>query len=172
MEIHNLRYHDLRTNDTLNGPGFRVTLFVSGCNHRCQECHNPETWDINGGKEFTKNELDIIIHELNRPEISGLTISGGDPFHPLNFNNTIKICGYIKNELNIQKNIWVYTGYVWEKLTTNAKNNIFMNGIDVVVDGPYIKELRNTKIPFAGSKNQRMIDVKKSTEAHVVIWSR
>lgn len=158
-----MRYFEIRKDDTLNGVGNRVVLFVSGCNHKCDGCQNPQTWDCNNGNLFTKETRNELIDAVNQPHIDGVTFSGGDPLHP----NNIKTIQKLANEIHeLGKSVWLYTGYVFEKIPKEVAISF-----DVIVDGPYIKELNDVKYPFAGSTNQRVIDVKKSLlEEKIVLF--
>ena len=146
-----MRFHNITHDDMLNGDGLRVVLWVAGCNHYCKGCQNPVTWDPNGGLEFTTNELEEIYKKLNKPYISGLTLSGGDPLYPGNREQIELICKWIKKLLP-HKTIWCYTGYLFEQV----KHLPVMEYIDVVVDGPFMEELADTKYHWAGSTNQRI----------------
>ena len=168
-----MRYLDIKTNDDKNGPGFRTVLFVSGCSHHCEGCHNPETWDPSVGVPFDLEALDKIFDSLKRDECSGLTLSGGDPLYPDNRESITALCKVIRDADNLKsKTIWLYTGYLFEQV----KDLELMKYIDVVVDGPFVKSLHNKFLLFKGSKNQRLIDVKKSLLENSVVlydpWSR
>lgn len=184
-----MNYHAIRYQDTLNGPGFRTVLFVAGCEHRCTRCHNPETWDPNGGKPFGKKEVKEILTSLKDKYVTGLTISGGDPLAPYNIEEVSKLCKEVKLATP-DKTIWVYTGYTYEEcrgyiakvktpigdiaavevLDSTIMSKLFEN-IDVLVDGPFIENLKDPKYLFAGSTNQRKIDIPTSLrENNVVLW--
>lgn len=135
-----------------DGEGVRVTLFVSGCPHHCLGCHNPEGWNPNAGKKFTKDTFDKLIKLLKRDYIDGLTISGGEPFAPGNREEVFDICKKVKSILP-DKNIWVYTGYDIEEKYFSELGKY----IDVIVDGKFIQSLRDITLPFRGSSNQRII---------------
>ena len=161
-----------------NGPGVRVVLWVSGCTCRCSGCQNPESWDFNAGKIFDETAKQELFNALNKPYIKGITISGG---HPLENNNVEEIYLLIKEikEVFPTKNIWLYTGYTWDHIFTTVcldrldVNNVYRKAAvemcDVLVDGPYIEEQRDITLKFRGSKNQRLIDVKKSIEQNAII---
>lgn len=154
-----MRYHNITKDDMLNGDGLRVVLWVAGCEHRCPNCQNPVTWDINGGLEFDESAKREIFDELDKSYISGITFSGGDPLHTKNRADT----GALINEIAEKypnKTIWVYSGYEWQDI----KNLPFMKNVDVFVDGVYIESMRDTLLPWRGSSNQKVIDVKKSLE--------
>lgn len=144
----------------------RVVLWVSGCTCFCKKCHNPETWNFNSGKQFTNNAMHELYNALKQPYVQGLTLSGGHPLDPQNLKQCTEICITIKTMLP-EKDIWLYTGYVWEDI----KNLPIMNYIDVLVDGPYIDELRNISLAFCGSSNQRIINVQQSLEQDkIILW--
>lgn len=175
-----MRYHNITTDDMLNGDGLRTVLWVAGCSHHCKGCQNPQTWDINGGIPFDTAALEEICTELKKSYISGLTLSGGDPLNINNINYITMLCEYIKKKFP-KKTIWIYTGYTWEVLKQAAfykgilKKAIFYKSIlkyaDVIVDGEYIEELRDITLPWRGSSNQRVIDVQRSLkEGRVVLW--
>lgn len=147
-----MNYHNIKHDDMNNGDGIRVTLFVSGCNHHCKGCQNPQTWSVNGGILFDSNALNEICAELDKDYISGLTLSGGDPLHPANRDTITDICKKVKY-LYPHKTIWLYTGYKYE----NICDLEVMNYIDVLVDGEYIEELRDISLEWIGSSNQRVI---------------
>ena len=160
-----MNYCGITAPDIANGNGCRVVLWISGCNHKCKGCHNPETWDYKYGKIFDEEAKNIIARWLSKPYIKGLTLSGGDP---LNRNNDelieiLDLCKYVKTKFP-DKDIWIYTGYTLEELidlsNKNKDINIeILNQCDYLVDGPFIKELRDLSIPFRGSTNQRIIDL-------------
>lgn len=147
---------------TVDGPGFRISIYCAGCENRCPGCHNPQTWDVNAGEEKTVDELfDHIVAD----DFSNVTFSGGDPMlRPLGFARLAK---RIKTETN--KNIWCYTGYTFENLIRRADALELMRWIDVLVDGPFILSQRNEDLLFRGSENQRILDVPKSLEAQKAI---
>jgi anaerobic ribonucleoside-triphosphate reductase activating protein len=165
-----MNFHGIEKDSMLNGDGLRVVLWVSGCNHHCKGCHNPQTWDINSGREFAFDDLLELMAEVNKRHVAGLTISGGDPLHPDNWETVHKICKDIKNQFP-RKTIWVYTGYEWEDVVGDLCFSDFSKYVDVIVDGEFIEELKDVNYPWAGSTNQRVIDVKKSLEqGEVVLW--
>ena len=162
-------YHNILHDDMRNGEGLRVVLFVSGCNHRCEECQNPQTWDCESGIEFDSNAFSEIFEALGKDYISGLTLSGGDPFHPNNVDMVSTICSTAKS-LHPNKTVWIYTGFLYEELLPMYEYSILKN-CDVLIDGEYKKELADVKYPWAGSTNQRIIDCKKSLEqGEIVLW--
>ena len=152
-----LHYHEIRKDDTLNGDGVRVVIFFSGCNHACKGCHNPQTWDLNSGKLFTDEAKQELFALASKDYVDGITLSGGDPLIPNNIESVMKLCKEFKTKYP-DKTIWCYTGYTVEELNLEA----FEDLIDVIVDGPFIPEKEDVKYPFAGSTNQRIVDVKKT----------
>ena len=154
-----MRYHNITKDDMLNGDGLRVVLWVSGCNHCCPECHNPITWDPNGGAAFTEKEKQELFAELDKSYISGITLSGGDPLHPANRLDVRSLVMEIREKYP-QKTIWLYTGYLWE----NISHFEIMKYIDVCVDGEYEKDKRDVQLHWRGSSNQRVIDVQRTLE--------
>lgn len=159
-----MRYHNITKDDMLNGDGLRVVLWVAGCEHRCPNCQNPVTWDIDGGLEFDEAAKNEIFTELEKSYISGITISGGDPLHTKNRKDTGELVVEIAEKFP-QKTIWVYTGYEWHEV----KDLPFMKYIDILVDGKYIERVRDTQLEWRGSSNQKVIDVKKSLEIGKVV---
>lgn len=162
-------FHMIRTDDMLNGDGLRVVLFFAGCEHHCEGCHNPETWDCNSGKELTKADIEQIYAELEHDYISGITFSGGDPMHFENVVQVAELIYTIKYKFP-NKTIWLYTGCSYETMIDFYEvMNFPLHLIDVVVDGEYDKSLADVKYPWAGSTNQRVIDVKASLASNDVV---
>ncbi len=159
-----MRYHNITKDDMLNGDGLRVVLWVSGCTHKCKNCHNPVTWDIHGGLEFDKEAKGELFEALGQPYISGITFSGGDPLHPANCVDVAALIHEIREKFP-QKTIWLYTGFCWDEVNTLEA----VRNADVLVDGPYIEKLNDPKIHWRGSSNQRVIDVKESLEKNRVV---
>lgn len=154
-----MRYHNITKDDMLNGDGLRVVLWVAGCTHQCKNCHNPVTWDIRGGLEFDREAKEELFKELGKPYISGLTLSGGDPLHPENREAVEKLIAEIREKFP-DKTIWMYTGFLWDEVSPlNAVKNI-----DVLVDGRFVEELKDTSLKWRGSSNQQVVDVKTSLE--------
>lgn len=148
----------------LNGDGLRVVLWLSGCTHHCEECHNPQTWDINGGIEFDQAAEQELYAALESEYISGLTLSGGDPLHPEHMDEVLELVKEVRNRFP-QKTIWLYTGYLWEDIQQMP----IISLVDVVVDGPFVKALLDPQYHWAGSTNQRVIDVKATLAAREVV---
>ena len=162
-----MNYHDIKHDDMNNGPGLRVTLFVSGCDHYCNGCQNPETWSTKSGIPFDDTAIEEIFEQLNNDYISGITFSGGDP---LNENNRVEVCSLIHQirlKYGKSKSIWIYTGYTWEEIV-NTLTPVLL-GVDVLIDGMFDKDLADVNYHWAGSTNQRVIDVQKSLEEKKVV---
>lgn len=143
----------------LNGDGLRVVLWVAGCSHCCKECHNPITWDPDGGILFDETAKQEIFGQLDKPYISGITFSGGDPLHSANRLTVRGLMEEIKEKYP-DKTIWLYTGDRWE----NVLHYPMMRYVDVLVDGEFVQELKDTKLRWRGSANQRVIDVQQSLQ--------
>ena len=152
-----MRYHNITKDDMLNGDGLRVVLWVSGCSHCCKGCQNPITWDVNGGVLFDDTAKQEIFEQLDKPYISGITFSGGDPLHSANRMDVRALMAEIREKYP-EKTIWLYTGDVWE----NVMHYPMMRYVDVLVDGEFMLEKRDVKLMWKGSSNQRVIDVQKS----------
>lgn len=153
-----MNYITIKKDDLMNGEGIRVVLFVSGCHHHCPSCHNPESWDFKYGKKFDDKVLEKISSELSKNYVDGLTISGGDPLAPENLDAVKSICEFVRYHFP-KKNIWIYTGYTYEKLLED-KNPILTNKLcDVLVDGPFVERLKDLGLEYRGSSNQRIIKI-------------
>lgn len=159
-----MNYHDIVKEDMLNGSGIRVVLFVSGCEHHCKNCHNPQTWSPDSGILFDESAVEEIKKELNKSYVSGLTLSGGDPLHCSNYKACLELCKQLRVEFP-NKNIWLYTGSSWEDISGLE----IMNYVEVVVDGEFVDELKDVNFRYAGSTNQRVIDVKASLSQNKVV---
>lgn len=174
-----MNYIMIRTDDMLNGDGLRVVLFCTACDHQCKNCHNPETWESSNGNPFDENAKLKIFNELDKDYISGLTISGGDPLNRNNLDDVLTLCKEVKTRYP-HKTIWLYSGYTWSYMFDNVnavdvfgnqKRQQILQYCDVFVDGRFKEELADVKYPWAGSTNQKIIDVKKSLELNkVVLW--
>ena len=153
-----------------NGAGVRTVLWVSGCDVHCHNCHNPQTWDFNSGIPFTDDTMQEILYDLSKPYIKGLTISGGHPLDPRNAPKVLEIVKRVKMVFP-NKDIWIYSGYVWENIIKDETLREILKYSDVLVDGAYVDELRDISLPFKGSSNQRIIDVQKSlSENKIILW--
>jgi anaerobic ribonucleoside-triphosphate reductase activating protein len=159
-----MNYHNITTDDMLNGSGLRTVLWVAGCEHRCPKCQNPITWDPNDGLLFDQNAMNELKQELSQPYISGLSLSGGDPMFTGNRTTILKICKEIKSEYP-HKNIWMYTGYKYEEI----QDEPVMQYIDVLVDGKYVYQLDDPKKHWAGSSNQRIINISETIKQGKII---
>lgn len=153
-----MKYSEITYPDVNNGEGCRVTLFVSGCSHRCKGCHNPETWNFDFGKDFNDDVKIRLFDIVSKPYIKGLTLSGGDPLD--SYDDVLDLVKEFRNRFGETKDIWVYTGYVIDDLLKLNKDEI-LDYIDVLVDGEYIEEQRDVSLAFRGSKNQRIIKIRE-----------
>ena len=158
-----MNYHNITKDDMLNGDGLRVVLWVSGCNHHCKNCQNPQTWNKDSGIPFDLDTIFEICNQLDKPYISGITFSGGDPLFPDNREIVCTIYALIK-DCYPTKTQWLYTGYKWDEI----KNLPIMEYLDVVVDGQYEDDKRDITLKWRGSSNQRVIDVQKSLADNTV----
>lgn len=164
-----MNYHDITTDNMLNGDGLRVVLWVSGCTVNCKNCQNPQTWNFNSGIPFTEESMNEIIDNLNKPYITGLTLTGGHPLESANLSTIKTIVKTVKSRFP-NKTIWLYTGFIWEEIKEYYV--LFwdiISNVDVLVDGRYVDELRDITLPFRGSSNQRIIDVQQSLKQDKVV---
>ena len=152
-----MRYHNITKDDMLNGDGLRVVLWVAGCDHCCKGCQNPLTWDCDGGLLFDEAAKREIFEQLECSYISGITFSGGDPLHDANRLDVKNLMIEIRQKYP-DKTIWLYTGDSWEDIYQLQ----MMQYVDVLVDGEFLLEQRDVKLMWKGSRNQRVIDVKKT----------
>lgn len=171
-----MNYATIKTHDTANGPGVRVSLFVSGCTHQCKGCFNPEAWDFNYGAPFKEAEEDAVIKALEPWFIRGLSLLGGEPFEPVNQAALLPLLRKVRQAYP-EKTIWCYTGYdfeqdiLTERLGDWAVTQEMLAYIDVLVDGEFKIDLKNPNLRFRGSENQRVIDIKKSLHGdELVLW--
>ena len=165
-----MNYEKIDKCSVSNGSGVRTVLWVSGCDIHCRNCQNPQTWDFNSGIPFTDDTMQEILYDLSKPYIKGLTLSGG---HPLDPHNALKVLEIVKRVKMVfpNKDIWIYSGYVWEDIIKDETLREILKYTDVLVDGAYVDELRDISLPFVGSSNQRIIDVEKSlVENKVILW--
>ena len=168
-----MNYAEIKNFDIANGLGIRVSLFVSGCTHRCKNCFNSIAWDFNYGKPFTKEVEDSIIEMLSKPSVSGLTLLGGEPMEPVNQEGLIGFLRRVKKEVP-NKNIWCYTGYTLENdlLTGRAHTSLteeILSYIDVLVDGKFVEELKSLMLKFRGSSNQRLINLPETLKTGEIV---
>ncbi len=171
-----MNYATIKNNDIANGPGVRVSLFVSGCTHHCKGCFNEIAWDFNYGEPFTQETIDSILRMLSAPHIKGITLLGGEPFEPQNQPELLNLLQQIKRTLP-EKSIWCFSGYLFDRdilpgrLGDPAITREMLSLIDVLVDGPFVEAKKDLMLRFRGSSNQRIIKVKESMEAgEVVLW--
>ena len=170
-----MNYADIRPVDVANGPGVRVSLFVSGCTHHCRECFNPETWDFHYGAPFTQVEADAILKHLEPGYIKGLSLLGGEPFEPENQPAVLDLVRQVRAHYP-HKDVWCYSGYLFEQLRdgkVGALSRALLEQLDVLVDGPFVIEQKELSLRFRGSANQRLIDVPESLKrGEVVLWNK
>lgn len=171
-----MNYATIKKYDVANGPGVRVSLFVSGCTHHCPGCFNPETWDFNYGNPFDSDVMNEIIKALEPSYIHGFTLLGGEPFEYKNQQGVLPLLREIKNRFP-HKDIWCFTGYDFEKdilgdmVNKWPETREMLSYIDVLVDGEFVESLKNLSLRFRGSSNQRLILVQESLRTDsVVLW--
>ncbi|MBQ6546653.1 MAG: anaerobic ribonucleoside-triphosphate reductase activating protein [Bacilli bacterium] len=152
-----MNYNKIRKMDISDGPGVRVSIFMQGCQFHCKNCFNPETWDFNKGKEFTEHTINRVLELAEKEYIQGLSILGGEPMHPKNEENTLKLAKAFKEKYP-KKDIWMWSGFLYEDI----KDKEIFKYIDVLIDGQYKDELHDFRLKYRGSSNQRVIDIKKS----------
>ena len=169
-----MNYANIKNCDIANGEGVRVTLFVSGCTNRCEGCFQPETWDFNFGEPFTVEVEDKLIEMLAPSYIRGLTLLGGEPFEP---NNQRVLAPFVERVKKTypDKDVWAFTGFTYEKLLEDGYpkrtevTDKLLSMIDVLVDGKFIQALKNLRLKFRGSSNQRLIDMNKTRKAEEIV---
>lgn len=170
-----MNYGEIKKVDIANGPGTRVSLFVSGCTHYCKNCFNPDTWDFNFGAPFTVQTEEEILEALQPAYIHGLTVLGGEPMEESNQRGLLSLLRRVRSEYP-KKNIWCYTGYVLADLLPGGRACFdvtaeLLSYITVLVDGAYVEEQHNISLRFRGSENQRLIDLKPTLRSgSVVLW--
>lgn len=169
-----MNYGEIKTCDIANGEGVRVTLFVSGCTHHCPGCFNQDTWDFGYGERYTEETEEKLLKALEPAYINGLTLLGGEPFEPSNQEALTGLLEKVRERFP-EKDIWCYTGYVMDRDLLGESRarceytDRMLSLIDVLVDGPFVEALKDIRLDFRGSSNQRIIDVKKSLEAGEII---
>ena len=176
-----MNYHTITYPDQNNGDGLRVVLWLSGCSHHCYNCQNPQTWDANSGIPFDESAKKELFRELDKDYISGLTLTGGDPLFESNLDGVLNLVNEFRLSLP-NKSIWIYSGYTWENImkyeygakyinnfNTDALRQCIVSKCDVLVDGRYIDSQRNPSKKWAGSDNQRVIDIRKSLEQNKIV---
>lgn len=156
-----MRVLDIIDGTTVDGPGFRTSIYFAGCRHHCEGCHNPSSWDMSGGREWMVDELlqRIVDNDMN------VTFSGGDPMYQA--ESILPLAKAIKK---LGKTIWCYTGFRYEQLPEHPAMMQLLEYLDVLVDGEFILSRRDTNLLFRGSDNQRIIDLKQSTPDNIVLW--
>lgn len=159
-----MNYHNITKDDMLNGDGLRVVLWVAGCTHHCKNCQNPITWDVAGGLPFDKEAEDELFEALDKPYISGITFSGGDPLHFLNRDEVFRLVKKCR-EMFPEKTIWIYTGYSWD----DVKDCKGLELADVLVDGEFEEKLKDNNLHWVGSSNQKIIDIKQSLKTGEIV---
>ena len=168
-----MNYATIKNCDIANGPGVRVSLFVSGCTHRCPGCFNEVAWDFNYGEPFTEEVMDRILDMLSPAYIKGLTLLGGEPFEPQNQGAVVELLRKIKAKYP-EKSIWAFSGYLFDRDILSGRlgdTREYLSYLDVLVDGPFIQEKKNLSLRFRGSENQRLIDVPASlAQGSIVLW--
>ena len=169
-------YATIKNCDIANGPSVRVSLFVSGCTHRCPGCFNEEAWDFHYGKPFTQETIECILEMLKPPHIKGLTLLGGEPFEPQNQPEIVKLLRQVKNKYP-EKTVWAFSGYLFDKDILSGRlgpwdvTQEYLQYLDVLVDGPFILAKKDMSLRFRGSSNQRLIDVPASLrENRIILW--
>ena len=169
-------YATIKNCDIANGPGVRVSLFVSGCTHRCPGCFNEVAWDFHYGEPFTQETIDSILQMLKPAHVKGLTLLGGEPFEPENQPPIVELLRQIK-VLYPDKSIWAFSGYLFDKDIVSGRlgpweiTKEYLSYLDVLVDGPCVLAKKDLSLRFRGSSNQRLIDVPASLkENRVVLW--
>lgn len=172
-----MNYADIKRIDVANGPGVRVSLFVSGCTHHCKGCFNEVTWDFNYGEPFTETQIDEIIEYLDNSFIKGLTILGGEPFELSNQKGLLPLLRKVREVLP-EKSIWCFSGYLFDQQIVGEmyekweETREMLSYLDVIVDGKFEEERKNLNVRFRGSDNQRIIMVQESLrEGEVVLWN-
>lgn len=150
-----MNYQTIIKDDLVNGEGVRCSLFVSGCSHGCDGCFNEEAWDYRSGQVFSTETVEIILQELKKPYVSGLSLLGGDPLMKKNIDEVLNLCKVVK-ETYPSKTIWCWSGYTLDEIMKNHSKDI-LQYLDVLVDGKFIESEKNLKLPFRGSNNQRIL---------------
>lgn len=173
-----MHYCNIKPRDIADGPGVRVTLFVSGCTHHCKNCFQPETWAFDYGAPFTPAVEEELLEQLKPDFVAGLTLLGGEPFEPDNQRGLLPFLRRLRRELP-NKTIWAYSGYTWEELTGQVPSRCrcevtdeVLSLVDVLVDGEFVEELHDITLLFRGSSNQRLIDVPKTlARGAITLWA-
>ncbi len=171
-----MNYAEIKNCDIANGPGVRISLFVSGCTHHCPGCFNQVAWDFDYGQPFTQQTIDQILEMLKPGYIKGLTLLGGEPFEPENQGAIVELLRQIKEKYP-EKSIWAFSGYLFDRDILSGRlgnweiTKEYLSYLDVLVDGPFVEAKKNLSLRFRGSENQRIIDVPASLAANrIVLW--
>lgn len=171
-----MNYAAIKNCDIANGPGVRVSLFVSGCTHRCKGCFNEVAWDFQYGNPFTQETIDSILEMLSPPHVKGLTILGGEPFEPENQPAVLELLRQVKKKYP-DKSIWAFSGYLMDRDILSGRlgpweiTREYLSYLDVLVDGPFIQEKKDLSLRFRGSSNQRLIDVPATLKNNaIILW--
>ena len=171
-----MNYAAIKNCDIANGPGVRVSLFVSGCTHRCPGCFNEVAWDFNYGEPVTQNTIDTILSMLAPNHVKGLTLLGGEPFEPENQPAILELLRQVKAKYP-EKTIWAFSGYLFDRDILAGKlgpwevTREYLSYLDVLVDGPFVQAKKDLSLRFRGSSNQRLIDVPASLrKGEIVLW--
>ncbi|MGL5675493.1 MAG: anaerobic ribonucleoside-triphosphate reductase activating protein [Cellulosilyticaceae bacterium] len=158
----------MRPYDIANGTGIRATLFVSGCTHQCEGCFNKDYKDFAYGTKWDKAQEEVFMGYINNPNVHGVTILGGEPMDQIQDDDLVNLLKRIKEETS--KTIWVYSGYTFEQIIKNEKKVAILQQCDVLVDGPFVEKLKDVRLAFRGSSNQRILDAKASLEDKEAVW--
>lgn len=171
-----MNYAEIKNCDIANGPGVRVSLFVSGCTHHCKGCFNEVAWDFDYGTPFTQETIDKILDMMRPGYIRGLTLLGGEPFEPQNQGPIVQLLRQIKEKMP-EKSIWAFSGYLFDRDILSGRlgdwkvTQEYLSYLDVLVDGPFVEARKNLSLRFRGSENQRIIDVPASlAQGKIVLW--
>ena len=165
-----MKYAKIKKTDVANGPGVRVSIFVSGCHHHCEGCFNSEAWDFNYGNDFTEDTIQEIIEAMNHDYITGLSLLGGEPFELINQKGLLPLLKKVK-EVYPEKTIWAYSGFLYDELKEMdyPETKEILSLIDVLVDGKFVESLKDPNLYFRGSSNQRVIDMKKTLKNNKIV---
>ena len=171
-----MNYAEIKNCDIANGPGVRISLFVSGCTHHCPGCFNQQAWDFDYGQPFTQQTIDRILDMMEPGYIRGLTLLGGEPFEPENQGAIVELLRQIKKKYP-RKSIWAFSGYLFDRDILSGRlgpweiTKEYLDYLDVLVDGPFVEAKKNLSLRFRGSENQRLIDVPASLATNqIVLW--
>ena len=170
-----MNYATIKNCDVANGPGIRVSLFVSGCTHRCPGCFNEVAWDFDYGQPFNQGVIDLILSMLKPSHIKGLTLLGGEPFDPQNQGAIVELLRQVREKYP-EKSIWAFSGYLFDHICSGRLGDWevtkeYLSYLDVLVDGPFVEAKKNLSLRFRGSENQRIINVPASLErGEIVLW--